>query len=458
MVKFIKNISNAVFLIIFLLLFSLSVKNSLAANCSNYGGATTYCDDGTSYSNYGGATTYGSDGTNYSNYGGATTYGSDGSSQSNYGGNTTYSSDGTSYSNYGGSTTYGSDGSTYNNYGGATTYGNGGKMIEVGGSDDSGQNKYYDSTNYDNNDRKAIDVSDNCPLNSSYDSLSSSCKCNYGYVVSGSSCIYKGSDNSDTAKIPSYFPSQQKDEPEIDIISPITNSDDTDSADPIPILDVNSNETQTDQNVSAENVKTENKEKGFIWWNPLTWWSYFFNKPMPVVNEREIELAKSIKNEAPTSSLEWEEYSSDAGKFIALFPHDVIHGDWMDSATMKKLGWNGINKIDTFYTASTNAKSFSVWFHQYTDQRGVADKVTLQKSLNNLLNLMKDYKLTFADHSKHGTYDALDYLIFNERENKYEKGKFIAVKQSVYQIFVDYKGENFNDADINKFFASFYPQ
>ncbi len=28
-----------------------------------------------------------------------------------------------------------------------------------------------------------------CPYNASYDSLSSSCKCNYGYVVSGSSCV-----------------------------------------------------------------------------------------------------------------------------------------------------------------------------------------------------------------------------------------------------------------------------
>jgi hypothetical protein len=447
--KFMKKIALAL-LIVFSMIFSLNSKTAFATNCHNYGGATTYCDDGTSYSNYGGSTTYGSDGTSYSNYGGATTYGSDGSTQSNYGGSTTYSNDGTSYSDYGGSTTYGSDGSTYNDYGGSTTYGSGsGKMIKIPNQKDSIQ------SNYGGINEKSLESGINCPLNSSYDSLSSSCKCNYGYVASGSSCIYKSNDNSDTIKAPSYLPSQQKDEPETDTTLPITNSENPNSSNLIPSSDTNPSNTQYNQDSLSINQKNEDKESDFAWWNPLAWWNHFFNKSTPATNDEKPGIAKLTENETHTPSLEWKEYTSDIGKFKALFPYAVIHDDWMDSATMKKLGWNGINKIDTFSTSGTNDLSFSVWFHQYTNQNNTADKSTLQKSLNNLLNLMKkdNYGLVSAGYSKYGEYNALDYLIFSKEKNKYEKGRFIAVKQNVYQIFVDYKGDSEN-ADIVKFFDS----
>jgi len=34
-------------------------------------------------------------------------------------------------------------------------------------------------------------LTNNCPVNSTYDPLSKKCKCNTGYVASGSSCIYQ---------------------------------------------------------------------------------------------------------------------------------------------------------------------------------------------------------------------------------------------------------------------------
>ncbi|PIV45370.1 MAG: hypothetical protein COS25_00180 [Candidatus Nealsonbacteria bacterium CG02_land_8_20_14_3_00_37_10] len=237
-----------------------------------------------------------------------------------------------------------------------------------------------------------------------------------------------------------------------------SDNEQTNNYDLIPTFDNNSDNPQTNQNVSEINQKTQNKERVFVWWNPLTWLGYFFNKSTPLDNSIKAEPIKSIEHEKLLSSFEWKEYSSDDGKFTALFPGEVSHGDWMDNTTMKKLGWNNISKIDTFDVKTSDSEHFSVWFHYYVNQNSSTNKTTLKTSLYNLLNLMKDYKLTFTDYSKHGKYDALDYLIFNEREDKYEKGKFIAVKQNVYQIFVDYKGENFNDADIDKFFASFSPQ
>lgn len=470
-----KKILTLIFIFTSIALCSFSAKNSFASNCSNYGGATTYCDDGTSYSNYGGSTTYGSDGTSYSNYGGATTYGSDGSSCSNYGGSTTYCDDGTSYSNYGGSTTYGSDGSTYNNYGGSTTYGSGsGKMIQVGGRDDVNQNNFdqnvpydsdkstfnnYDDFNtYDNGNFKdptaheevdelpknsyegsentifevnGIEYSEQdlerirnkremrnreiCGPNAIYIALDQKCVCEVGYKKNGSICVEDSSN------------------------------------------DVDSN---FDRDAPVKYPEDKNEDKDFVWWNPLTWRSYFFNKSTPAVNNDEKEPIKSIENETPLSSLEWKEYSSNIGKFTALFPYDVAHGNWMDNATMKKLGWKGIEKIDTFSTSGTNDESFSVWFHQYIDQNSTRNKSALQTSLNNLLNLMKksNYELISSGYSKYGEYDALDYLIFSKGQNKYEKGKFIAVKHNVYQILVDYKGENLNNADIMKFFDSFHLQ
>ena len=128
---------------------------------------------------------------------GNTTYCDDGTSYSTYG-NTTYGSDGTSYSTYG-NTTYGSDGSSYNTYGN-TTYGSGNtySSCPVNSSKDSLTGKCSCNYGYSVDSSKtscmytgttyAAPATPICPLNSYYDGVSS-CKCNYGYIVSGSSCV-----------------------------------------------------------------------------------------------------------------------------------------------------------------------------------------------------------------------------------------------------------------------------
>lgn len=174
----------------------LSANFVFASSCSTFGN-TSYCDDGTSYSQFGN-TIYGSDGTSYTTFGN-TTYGSDGSSASTFG-NTTYTNDGTSYSTFG-NTTYGSDGSSYSTFGN-TTYGSGNtySTCPANSSKDSLTGKCSCNYGYSVNSSKTSCVytgttyttptTPTCPINSYYDGISS-CKCNYGYVVSGSSCVYK---------------------------------------------------------------------------------------------------------------------------------------------------------------------------------------------------------------------------------------------------------------------------
>ncbi|MDO8660055.1 MAG: hypothetical protein Q7K54_05685 [Candidatus Parcubacteria bacterium] len=149
----------------FLALFLFNTKDVFASICSQEGN-TTFCDDGTNYSQIGN-TIFGSDGSNYSTIGN-TTFGNDGSHCSQTG-NTTFCNDGTNYSQID-NTIFGSDGTNYSRIGN-TTFGSSGSS-----------------------------VLSSCPANSSYDSLSSKCKCNYGYVVSGSSCVYK-------SYTPTYTPS-----------------------------------------------------------------------------------------------------------------------------------------------------------------------------------------------------------------------------------------------------------
>ncbi len=120
--------------------------SAFAVSCSLIG-STSYCSDGTSYSQIGNSI-YGSDGTSYNQIGN-TLYGSNGTSYTQIG-NSIYGSNGTSYSQIGNSL-YGSDGSTYSQIGNSI-YGTG---------DGSATN--------------------NCPVNSTYNYLSSSCKCNSGY-------------------------------------------------------------------------------------------------------------------------------------------------------------------------------------------------------------------------------------------------------------------------------------
>jgi hypothetical protein len=306
---------SSVFILIFLALFFLGTKKSHASSCSNYGGSTTYCDDGTSYSNYGGSTTYGSDGTSYSNYGGATTYGSDGSSQTNYGGATTYKNDGTSYSNYGGATTYGSDGSSYSNYGGATTYGSGsGKMIDVGGSKIITDDPSRDTPTYGINDDNTIDKGNGCPLNSSYNSFTRKCECLSGYKASGSSCVYDYSlKEAPTETIPTYLPSQQQDMPEANTALPLTDSEKINNPDSIQNLDTNSNNAPLSQDTPTTTQQVQNAAKKIVWWNPLTWWEYFHDKPA---------TPAAIEEKPKAASPDGQLYKNDDYGFSIKFPTD----------------------------------------------------------------------------------------------------------------------------------------
>ena len=149
-----KKILNFIICInILVLIFSYS-KIVFAVSCRQNGN-TTYCDDGTTY-RQNGNTIYGSDGTTYWQNGN-TTYGSDGSTF-RQNGNATYGSNGVTCTQNG-NKMFCSDGSSYITNGN-TTYGNGGNVFN------------------------------SCPVNSTYDSSSGKCQCDYGYKVEGSNCIY----------------------------------------------------------------------------------------------------------------------------------------------------------------------------------------------------------------------------------------------------------------------------
>lgn len=127
---------------------------------------------------------------------------------------TTYFSDGTSATTIGG-TTYFSDGSTANTIGGTTYYN--GPNGESGTASTIGGTTYYNGTNGDSWTANTIggttyysgtdgtygtantiggttyysgNIFNQCPANSSYNSLSDDCKCNYGYKSNGTSCVY----------------------------------------------------------------------------------------------------------------------------------------------------------------------------------------------------------------------------------------------------------------------------
>ncbi len=171
------------------------VPSPVFATSCNRIGNTTFCDDGTSYNQIGN-TVFGSDGSSYNRIGN-TTFSNNGTSCNRIG-NTTFCSDGTSYNQIG-NTTFGSDGSTYNRIGN-TTFSNGGSNIintcPANSSYNSSTGKcscnYGYGVNYDKTSciytgTYTAPTTPTCPLNAFYNG--SSCTCNYGYVASGSVCI-----------------------------------------------------------------------------------------------------------------------------------------------------------------------------------------------------------------------------------------------------------------------------
>ena len=125
---------------------------TFASRCEQIG-STTFCDDGSRYEQIGN-TIFGNDGSRYEQMGN-TIFGNDGSRYEQMG-NTTFVNDGSRYEQIG-NNIFGNDGSRYEQIGNIN-FGSGG--------------------------------TNSCPTNSSYDYLSSKCKCKTGYIVSGSKCIY----------------------------------------------------------------------------------------------------------------------------------------------------------------------------------------------------------------------------------------------------------------------------
>lgn len=158
-----------IYITVLITIFFLNTSSVFAVSCRQNGN-TTYCDDGTTY-RQNGNTVYGSDGTTY-RQNGNTIYSNDGSTF-RQNGNTTYGSNGVNCTQNG-NKMFCSDGSSYFTNGN-TTYGTGGNVFN------------------------------SCPTNSSYDSSSGKCQCDYGYKVDGSSCVYSYSNNnSNVTPMPTY--------------------------------------------------------------------------------------------------------------------------------------------------------------------------------------------------------------------------------------------------------------
>ena len=83
------------------------------------------------------------------------------------------------------------DGNPYNNYGYPGNYNPNTGQI-TGGSEDAYLNNYYKTSSYSSPSYDSYPTTPTCPLNSYYDGVSS-CKCNYGYTVSGGNCVSQDS-------------------------------------------------------------------------------------------------------------------------------------------------------------------------------------------------------------------------------------------------------------------------
>ena len=167
---------NKLLIFVFLVLFLFNTQTTVAAGTAytDILGTTHYSDGSTSYRDIMGNTHFSNGGTAYTDITGTVHY---------TGG--TNSSSGTSYTDIMGTTHYnfnnGTNGTVYTDVMGTNHYndnsGNGG----------SSYTDIMGTTHYGGN----IFTTPSCPMNSSYDSLSIGCKCNFGYVASGSSCVYK---------------------------------------------------------------------------------------------------------------------------------------------------------------------------------------------------------------------------------------------------------------------------
>jgi hypothetical protein len=161
----------------FFALFLFNVNTTVASGTAykDMLGTTHYSDGSTSYTDMLGTTHFSGGGTAYKDMLGTTHY------SGSYNGNPS----GSSYTDMLGTTHYnfngGTSGSAYTDMLGSSHY------SDNKGNSGSSYTDMLGTTHYTGN----IFTTPSCPTNSSYDSLSKGCKCNFGYAVNGSSCVYK---------------------------------------------------------------------------------------------------------------------------------------------------------------------------------------------------------------------------------------------------------------------------
>ena len=177
-------------LVLFLITFIVPLITFAGTAYTDFAGITHYSDGSTSYKDFAGITHYSNGGTASTDFAGITHY-------NNIAGGIS----GTASTDFAGTThlnlNNGTNGTARTDFAGIT-------HINLNNGISGTASTDFAGTTHFNGD---VFLSNNCPQNSTYDSLSRNCKCNSGYVVSGSSCVYESYTPTYTPTyIPTYIP------------------------------------------------------------------------------------------------------------------------------------------------------------------------------------------------------------------------------------------------------------
>lgn len=133
----------------------------------------------------------------------------------------------------------------------------------------------------------------------------------------------------------------------------------------------------------------------------------------------------------------WEVFNSTSGRFKVKFPkYPATVADTLDV--------QGIKINYTQYSSEEDSgDQYLVQVNEYqVDPSAIQTKAALEGALNGSVMSTKGNELKTSEFITVGSYEGMDYVIFNSVQNMYMRGRNIIVDNVLYTILVASKDEN----------------
>jgi hypothetical protein len=172
----------------------------------------------------------------------------------------------------------------------------------------------------------------------------------------------------------------------------------------------------------------------------------FLNQPSDKTDKTIERLTEYFTSE------EWKEFNSTIGQFKVLFP---VYPEY-SVETMPIPDTQEEITVNMYIAGQSDGTTYMVGIGSYSlEIPGGYETEMSEDGVNGVVASTEGNELVSSKLVTFRGYQAIDFLIQNKKENVEIKGKSFLAGQTLYELFVGYYPEKYNENDYNKFINSF---